>query len=67
MNLHNQQESAKIYPPKCYDIITLYADGAPAVRGLQIELGYPDWCEFEKKPFYRELMEYLESLETRDS
>lgn len=48
-------------------ISTRYADNFPRFRVLRIALYYPDWCEFERTPLYRELMEYLHKIETRST
>lgn len=47
-----------------HKIITWYADNAPCCQELLISLKPRDWCEFEKSNLFRELMKYLERLET---
>lgn len=49
-----------------YDIVTLYADNVPQTVAFDVSLPYPDWCELEKQPFFRELTAYLDRLETPD-
>lgn len=50
-----------------YSFATLYAGNVPRYRALRISLEYHDWCEFERSPVYRELMDYLHTLETRST
>ncbi len=53
--------------PDNYEVTTFYSNNTPYCQELRISLRYPDWCELEKKPFYRDLIAYLERLETRDT
>lgn len=46
---------------------TFYADNAPYLQTLSIELPLADWFELEAQPFFRELMEYLRKIETQES
>ena len=49
-----------------YTRTTWYADNTPYRQDILISLSHPDWCEFEKRPFYPALMEFLDEIETPD-
>ena len=49
-----------------YDIVTWYGDNIPQKVEFVVSLSFPDWCALESQPFYRELIAYLDGLETPD-
>ena len=54
--------------PDSFYEITQFGENEIAARTvLMISMEQKDWCEFEKEPLYRELIEYLDRLESNDA
>ena len=54
--------------PDSFYEITQFDENETATRTvLMISMEQKEWCEFEKEPLYRELIEYLDRLESNDA
>ncbi len=54
--------------PGSFYEITQFDENEVATRTvLMISMEQKDWCEFKKEPLYRELIEYLDRLESNDA
>ena len=54
--------------PDSFYEITQFDENETATRTvLMISMEQKEWCEFEKEPLYRELIEYLDLLESNES
>lgn len=49
------------------DVAIGYADNEKTEVELMIFLSPHDWCEIQKKPFYQELIQHLDTLKTQDN
>ena len=52
-------------PDSFYEITSFSSNGMLNRTVLMISMEHSDWCEFEKTPLYKELIEYLDQLENR--
>lgn len=54
------------YPSGTKEVTIQYADNESVAVELDIFLSPRDWSEIQEKPFYQELIQYLDSLKTQD-